>query len=133
MTINFREMKESNEVEEKLKEYLQIGISTIPEVQAFLEDNQLKCSELVAFSGRYARYLKHPEDLITETFDSCIRCRIKNVAWSRDHQKRSGRWPWQWLWKWILDKTITWDYAIHFSFRGETLVQIVVWKVGTGL
>jgi hypothetical protein len=133
MTINFRKIGESDEVEQILKKYLHIGISNIAEVQSFLEAENLRCSELVAFSGRYAHYLRHPEDLITEDFDSCIRCHIKNVAWSRVRQKRSGRWPWQWLWNWILAKTITWDYFVHFSFRNQTLVQIAVWKVGTGL
>src|SRR4051794_12497507 len=115
MPINFRELKESDDVKQVLIEALQIGTSTVREVQAFLGVNELKCSDLWEFNERYIRYLRQPEDLITEDFDTCIRCRIKNVAWSRTHQKRSGKWPWQWLWKWILDQTITWDYVIHFS------------------
>jgi hypothetical protein len=133
MPINFRELKESIEVEQKLNEYLQTGTSTVTEVQAFLRVNELKCSDLWEFSERYERYIRPPRDLMTEAFDSCIRCHIKDVAWSRDHQKRSGRWPWQWLWNWMLDKTITWDYFVHFSFRNQTLIHIAVWKVGTGL
>ncbi len=132
MSINFRKLKESDDVKQELMEHLQVGASTVTEVQALLEANQLPCSEVREFSERYMRYVRQPEDLITELFDSCIRCHIKNVAWSKEHQKRSGRWPWQWLWKWILDKTITWDYFVHFSFRNQILVQIVVWKVGTG-
>ncbi len=131
MSINFRKLEESDEVKQILMEHLQIGISTVTDVQTFLEAQDLECSELWEFSEHNVGQGFFRE-LMTEAFESFMRCAIRDVAWSKTHKKRFGRWPWQWLWKWVLDKTVTWNYFVHFSFRNQTLVQIVVWKTGTG-
>src|SRR5690349_4765490 len=100
-SIDFRKLREPEEVEQRLKEYFRIGISTVAEVQAFLKVNRLACSELWKFSERNVGGGFFRERM-TEAFDSFIRCHVRNVAWSNAHQEPSRQWPWQRIWKYIL-------------------------------
>ena len=125
LKLDFESLTTASDVQQALEMHLSIGESTQADVLSFLEEQNLTHSGVRSEAEVIAELTKKP-------YDSVIACRV--AAPREQWQTSAGKqWPWLWLWAKLESRLISYAYFIHFHFKDNVLVEIVVAKIGTGL
>lgn len=125
--INFKQVQDSESLQQLLETYLPLGQVTSADVIQFLSEQGFDCGELEFVTEAYA-LSSMQGGFAGAPFDSLVACRLTTKrAW-----RPQGCLPWNWLLSWLQHRSDEWTYVTHFHFAYDTLVDILIVAAGTG-
>ncbi len=128
MEINFTTLRDAQELQQLLQSRFIIGKATVKDIQEFLRQQNLQCSDEIKQGDKYFNaLLKTHSHQSAFRFDSYMGCKIS--------VKSSMRFTWNLvalIQSLLHSYLVEWHYLVRFYFDNGILTEIITQKVGTG-